>query len=169
MFVGFVTLDSALKFLWLTKNSSSVPTASSTTPIYRIYGASGLMTNGTGSLTDKDTGVVTGATNATPIVITSAAHGLTTGMRVTVASVGGNTAANGAWTITRVNADTFSLDTSVGNGAYTSGGTWKATGLYEMSVTPTAANGYARGGSYDVILYATVTSVIGERFRFCVN
>lgn len=67
---------------------------------------------------------VTGATNASPIVITtSASHLFATGDRVVVASVGGNTAANGEFTITKLSATTFSLDGSTGNGAYTSGGT----------------------------------------------
>lgn len=67
---------------------------------------------------------VTGATNASPIVITtSASHLFATGDRVVVASVGGNTAANGEFYITKVSATTFSLDGSTGNGAYTSGGT----------------------------------------------
>jgi len=66
---------------------------------------------------------ITGATNATPIVIASAAHGFTTGQQITIAGVVGNTAANGAWSITVVDADHFSLSGSVGNGAYTSGGT----------------------------------------------
>lgn len=67
---------------------------------------------------------VTNATNATPIVITtSAAHGYTTGNTVSVRSVGGNTAANGYWTVTVLTSTTFSLTGSVGNGAYTSGGT----------------------------------------------
>jgi hypothetical protein len=70
---------------------------------------------------------VTNATNATPIVITtSAAHHLSTGDIVTISSVGGNTAANGTWTVTVTGGSTFSLDTSVGNGAYTSGGTMAA-------------------------------------------
>lgn len=66
---------------------------------------------------------VTGATNATPIVITTASvHGYTTAERITVEGVGGNTAANGIWDITVINTTEFSLNTSVGNGAYTSGG-----------------------------------------------
>jgi hypothetical protein len=66
---------------------------------------------------------ITGATNATPIAITCTAHGYSTGDTVVIASVGGNTAANGTWEITSTGADTFTLDGSAGNAAYTSGGT----------------------------------------------
>jgi hypothetical protein len=67
---------------------------------------------------------LTGATNTSPIVITSKSHGLTTGRRVFIRGVLGNTATNGPWTITVMGADIFSLKGSAGNGAYTSGGTW---------------------------------------------
>lgn len=66
---------------------------------------------------------VTGATNASPIVITTAAHGFATGDVVTLASVGGNTNANGTFRVTVLSSTTFSLDGSAGNAAYTSGGT----------------------------------------------
>ena len=66
---------------------------------------------------------ITGATNASPIQITVANHGLGTGETVVVASVGGNTAANGTWVITVTGANTFTLNGSTGNGAYTSSGT----------------------------------------------
>jgi hypothetical protein len=66
---------------------------------------------------------ITGATNASPIQITVANHGLGTGETVVVASVGGNTAANGTWVITVTGANTFTLNGSAGNGVYTSGGT----------------------------------------------
>ncbi len=66
---------------------------------------------------------ITNATNATPIVITSAtAHGLSDDDAVIIASVLGNTAANGSWLITVLSATTFSLSGSVGSGAYTGGG-----------------------------------------------
>lgn len=66
---------------------------------------------------------VTDATNATPIVIaTVTPHGYATGDRVVVQNVGGNTAANDKWLITVVDSTHFSLNGSVGNGAYTSGG-----------------------------------------------
>lgn len=73
-------------------------------------------------------GNVTGATNASPIVITtSAAHGLADGQDVTIASVGGNTAANGTFTVDVLTSTTFALLQSTGNGTYTSGGTWSVT------------------------------------------
>jgi hypothetical protein len=67
-------------------------------------------------------GTITGATNASPIVVTESSHGRTTGNIVTIHDVVGNTSANGTWKITRVDADTYSLDGSTGNDAYTSGG-----------------------------------------------
>lgn len=72
------------------------------------------------------TGTITDATDARPIVITSAAHGLLNGSRVLIENVGGNTAANGSWTITVLSLDTFSLDDSDGNGSYIGGGSWSA-------------------------------------------
>lgn len=69
------------------------------------------------------TKTITGATNATPISVTATTHGYTTGDTITVAAVGGNTAANGTFVITVVDANTFTLNGSVGSGAYTSGGT----------------------------------------------
>lgn len=71
---------------------------------------------------------VAGASNATPIVITTSAnHGLVTGNQVYVTGVGGNTNANNTganpnWTITKITDTTFSLDNSSGNSAWTSGG-----------------------------------------------
>lgn len=67
---------------------------------------------------------ITNATNATPIVITAPSHGFSTGFRVSIAGIVGNTAANNlTWTVTVTDANTFSLNGSTGNGAYTSGGT----------------------------------------------
>ena len=66
---------------------------------------------------------VSNATNATPIVITAVAHDFVTGDKVYINGVGGNTAANGVFTITKLGADTFSLNGSVGNGAFSSNGT----------------------------------------------
>jgi hypothetical protein len=66
---------------------------------------------------------VSNATNATPIVVTAVGHSFLTGDKVQISGVGGNTAANGTFTITKIGVDTFSLDGSVGNGAFSSNGT----------------------------------------------
>ncbi|MBV9028051.1 MAG: hypothetical protein JO311_05500 [Candidatus Eremiobacteraeota bacterium] len=67
--------------------------------------------------------LVTNATNATPIVVTTAAaHGMATGQRVMVAGVSGNTGANGTWVIGTTTSTTLQLTGSAGTGAYTSGG-----------------------------------------------
>lgn len=70
-------------------------------------------------------GNVTNATNASPIVITTAAaHGLSTGDYVVIQGVGGNGASTGTHQITVTSPTAFSLDGSTGDGAYTSGGIW---------------------------------------------
>lgn len=66
---------------------------------------------------------VTGATNASPIVVTTAsAHGLASGDFATISGVIGNTSANGTWNITVLSPTTFSLNGSSGNAAYVGGG-----------------------------------------------
>lgn len=77
---------------------------------------------------------ITDATATTPIVVTSAAHGIPLAGRVhgVVDGVDGVPEANGLWVLTPLDADTFSLTTydaqgllvdSAGTGAYVSGGT----------------------------------------------
>lgn len=156
MFQGFVVLESTFSGAILVKNASDVPINADALPTFRVYGPDGYLINGTCSLLDS--GTITGATNASPIVITSAAHGLTTGARLTVASVGGNTAANGTFIITKVDANTFSLDGSTGNGAYTSGGTWNVTGAYRFSVACTGANSFEAGENYSLLFSYEISS-----------
>lgn len=99
----------------------------------KVVGFPVITTAGAGS-----TGSITGATNTTPIVITSTAHGLATGTVVTIASVGGNTNANATWPILVLTANTFALVGSSGNASYTSGGTWTVKGVavtLDQSVT----------------------------------
>lgn len=77
-----------------------------------------------------DTGIkaITGATNATPIVITATSHGWSNGDLVSITGVGGNLAANGIFKIANQAANTFELTDPltaanvVGSAAYTSGG-----------------------------------------------
>lgn len=156
-FVGLVQLGDTIIASFITRNGSDVPTEASSLPTYRIYGESDdLITSGSAAL--KDSGSVTGATNASPIVITSASHGLTNGTRVTLSAVGGNTAANSTYLVANKTTNTFELEGSTGNGAYTSGGTWRVTGLYSVSIAATSGNGFESGKSYAVLVTYTVSA-----------
>lgn len=168
MFEGYTELAQAKIVPALIRNASGVPIDADALPTFRVYGRNGLLESGTCSRLDS--GTITGATNASPIVITSANHGLNTGTLVTISGVTGNTAANGKWVVTRINASTFSLDSSVGNGAYVSGGVWSVTGLYSASITPQSAAGYEQGESYTILVSANVSGVAwAETYTFVVS
>ncbi len=82
---------------------------------------------------------ITGASNANPIKITCPAHGYSTGDKVFISGVGGNTNANGGYTITKIDNDNFTLNGRSGNASYTSG-----TGIvYSFSALPKSSNGTA--------------------------
>lgn len=82
---------------------------------------------------------ITGATNATPIVLTATDHPFLDGASVTIAGVGGNTNANGTYYAKKLSSSTFSIYTDAalttgraGNASYTSGGTAKATFIQDV-------------------------------------
>jgi len=76
--------------------------------------------------------LITGGTNATPIVATFAANsGLKTGDRVAISGITGLTAMNGEWTLEAVTATTFKLLGSVGNGTY--GGTPRCALIFDKT------------------------------------
>lgn len=87
------------------------------------------------------TKTITGATSASPIVISAAGHGFTTGQSILISGVVGINA-NGKWLITVIDADKFSLNGSTGNGTWSSGGTPQAT---SVTVTTSAAHGFVSG------------------------
>jgi hypothetical protein len=92
---------------------------------------------------------ITGATNASPIVITATAHGMNNGDVVMVSGVLGNTAANGKFTIANKAANTFELAGSTGNGAYVSGGVATTAGSLfgaQFTVGPTVPRLFGVGG-----------------------
>lgn len=77
------------------------------------------------------TGPIFGATNTSPIVITTGStHELHTGQTVAIQGLVGNAAGNGTWTITVRDSTHFSLDSSRGNGAYVAGGAWHLNPVY---------------------------------------
>jgi len=155
-YLGMVQLGSVLTSSLLVRNTSNTPINADAAPSYRIYGAGSVLASGT--LSAKHTGTITGATNAAPIAITSTAHGLTTGTRVTITGVGTNTAANGTFVVTVTGANTFTLD----------GGTFNVSGLYAFSITASGGNGYAVGNYSVVVNYAVSGTTMGEVHNFTV-
>jgi hypothetical protein len=159
--LGDVDLGDTLIAAVVITDSSGTPKDPAVPPVFRVYGEGpGPMPNGLGSLSKLDTGVVSAASNATPIVVTTTlAHGMQTGDKVTIAGVLGNTAANGDFSVTRISPTTFSLDSSSGNGPYTSGGTTHLTGLYAISLPASSGNGYDSGRSYRVLVAWSLSAV----------
>ena len=91
---------------------------------------------------------ITGASNTSPIKITTAVPtGLQTGTQVSIVGALGNNAANGTFSITVTDPASFTLNGSVGNGVWSSGGTvtitaYDATTIQTIFVTAlTAATG----------------------------
>lgn len=152
MFLGFIDEGVEATLPFQIRDADQAPIEPDAAPGYRVYGADGVLTAGTGNAASFETGTITGATNAAPIVVTSAAHGVSTGQAVTVAGVGGNTAANGAFVATAIDANTFSLQGTTGNSAYTSGGTWKTTGLYGVHLSGSILSGFEAGKTYTAIV-----------------
>lgn len=117
--------------------------------------------------------VVSNATNATPIVITAVGNNYVTGDKVYIVGVGGNTAANGVFTVTKIGTDTFSLDGSVGNGTFTTNGT---VVIYPSANKDLVSKAYVDNGdakttiplgtcttaSTDLTLTGTVTATSGS-------
>lgn len=168
MYAGLVELEDTLTGVLLVQNASDTPVDADALPTFRIYGEDGFLLAGTCALLEQ--GTITAASNASPIVITSAGHGLTTGSRVTISGVAGNTAANGTWVITRVDADTFRLDSSAGSGAYSSGGSWHPTGCYSFTVEALGSQGFEAGENYTAVVnYLRATLAQGQLATFTVT
>jgi hypothetical protein len=94
--------------------------------------------------------VVTNATNASPIVITTAAaNTFVTGDMVTIAGVLGNTAANGTFPVTFVSSTSFRLDGVTGNGVSNYSVTG-ATNASPIVITTSVAHPFVNGNSVTV-------------------
>lgn len=101
---------------------------------------------------------------ASPIQVTTAGpHGLLTGYTAIVSGVLGNTAANGAWTVTFVNPTNFTLNSSTGSGTYTGGGQvdggdlGEVDNLIQVNTTPDRITNVTESSlAFPVLVVATV-------------
>lgn len=153
----------------LTSNGSGAPpsyqAASGGTPKFSYAAVGVAQALGTGATTTA-CGAITGATTATPIVVTcTSAHGLTTGDEVYITGAVGITGLNNTAStvskVTSITSTTFSVQGSVGGGTWTSGGTaavpyvayFRPTG----TDTPSTAENLRRWGA---VITQTVTNAI---------
>lgn len=160
-FSGFVTLEDTLVGSLLVVNTSGTPINADALPTFRVYGPNGFVTSGSVSL--RDSGSVTNASNQVPIIITSTTHGLTTGAYVTISGVEGNTGANGTFNVTKIDGNSFSLDSSVGTGSYTTGGTWNVAGLYAYSIPVVGVTGFEKGENYQILFEYAISAVTTQQ------
>lgn len=103
--------------------AASPATISARVPVQQTRGVGFNGPNADGGHTPT---TITGATNATPIVVTmsatAASLGIAAGDNVYIRGVLGNLNANGTFEVASVSGSTVTLKGSAGSGAYTSGG-----------------------------------------------
>jgi len=112
--------------------------------------------------------LVSAASNATPIAITTtAAHGYSPGDIIVTGGIGGNLAANGTWQAgsgtsgTTLNLTTFwDGNNSTGSGAYTSGG-YCVDITTASTITDLGGNGGSNGNGTDVSITGQSIAAFG--------
>lgn len=110
--------------------------------------------------------LITGGTNATPIVATFAANsGLKTGDRIAISGITGLTAMNGIWTVEYVSATTVKLLGSVGNGTY--GGTPRCAQVFDQ--TPQQQNHSAKLSVQGNLVGTVTLTAFGSYSEFAAN
>lgn len=154
-FICFVELESTATLPLLVRDIGLSPVNADVPPVFRVYGPEGFLAGALGTCSFLESGPIQGATNASPVVYTSANHGLSSGIVVSVGGVLGNGGANATGVVTVIDANTFSIAGSAGTGAWTSGGTWNTTGLYTYQVACLSAAGFAAGTTYTVLIEGT--------------
>lgn len=117
------------------------------------------------NLDQQDVLAITAASNATPIVITTAAHNIRVDTWVRVSGVTGNTAANGPWRVQAVTGTTITLMGSIGNGAYVSGGTVRAMDQRDISLLAQARGAQTTGQNYDAVAYRVQDTAGSDSFE----
>lgn len=110
---------------------------------------------------------ITAATSSGGLIkITCANHGLLTGYRVHIGGVLGTLEANGMWTITKIDNNNFTLNSSAFVNTYTSGGVvWLWESIVVVPLTSPGASGCDVAVSYKLLQNATVVGVKTDAYR----
>jgi hypothetical protein len=125
-----------------------------------------------GAIAKKTATAVSGATAATPVVVTTTTpHGLIDGDVVTTASIGGTTGANGTFIVDVLSTTTFSLVNSVGGGAYTSGGTVTPAGSIQSGsgTSVVTFTGTPKDTAYILVTIVTGGTIGATGIQFTVS
>lgn len=111
---------------------------------------------------------VTGTTGngVSPIIATVPGHNFQTGELVRFAGIGGNTNANGDFTVTVIDSSHVSLNSSTGNGSYTSGG--QCVRVYDSYLLAHVGCWYNKFSKL-TLNYDTVGVNLGYGLSFTVN
>jgi hypothetical protein len=134
--------------------------------------------DGSNAQVDAAVGAVTGATVGAggTLTVTSPGHGLQTGDEVQTGKMTGLTGSAGIWTVTRVDANHFSLNGSKASGTFLGSGPWRREGFIAtlsgpagspIVVTTSAPHGLHSGDL--VVLAGTGTPVDNSSFRITVT
>ncbi len=121
-------------------------------PTFRILGVDSSAQGGTAAYLEDGT-IASIAVGATTTINTDADHGLLTGAVVTIAGAAGTTNVNGTHLITVVDANTFTFDDVTSSGVYTSGASWKSTGIFGCTLDSSIRDAMETGRNY--LLVAT--------------
>lgn len=124
---------------------------------------------------------ITGNTNAASTVITSTAHGLSSGQQILIKGSTSSPSLNGTWTITVLSANTFSIPLNTTSGFVSGGGVYNIVGIDDtvvsintsdlQTVNAVTSNGWAffkfpssitlkAGASYTVQITGTTNGVV---------
>lgn len=121
---------------------------------------------------------VTGATNVSPIKVTTAVHNFATGDKVNISGVEGNLATNGDWQIIVTSTTEFTLTGSTGSGTFSGSAgivseskferpmtsqITAATNATPIVVTTAGTHGYTTGDSVKVVEVLGNTNANGTR------
>ncbi len=139
VYAGTTLSTSAGAWYHMASESHSQTTLSGSTNTANI----GMDTTYPSNTTTSALNVITGATNATPIVLSMSGGDISTGDLIQVYEVNGNTAANGMWVAASPTTSTsVPLLGSIGNSAWTFGGLATKLSVMKFSGTfgPSAAN-----------------------------
>jgi Tfp pilus tip-associated adhesin PilY1 len=156
----------------------------------KVEGASPSVFNGAFTLASVENNTakaIVASTNASPIQVTSIAHGYGTGDRVVITGHTLNTNANATWTITAVDADNFELQGSTGNGIGGASGTVRklnVTYTFTLPSAPDPDTAEATGANHNLqtgdlitisgagafnVTDASVTRLDANKFRYTVT